>query len=100
MKPIEVDTRGPIPAKKKAQNVTPSTDDDDETNDVQTTISTNDSLRWQIDSDEHKIAKGKLKLAGKLLDALHQDRDRRLCRRQGGLRLHQEAIRSQYGACA
>ena len=69
VKTIEVDTRRPIPAKKKAQNVTPSTDDDDETNDVQTMISTNNSLRWQIDSDEHKTAKAKMKLAGKLLDA-------------------------------
>jgi gag-polypeptide of LTR copia-type len=73
VKPIEVDTRRPIPAKKKAQNVTPSTDDDDETNDVQTMTSTNNSLRWQMDSDEHKAAKAKMKLAGKLLDAWVSD---------------------------
>jgi hypothetical protein len=32
-------------------------------------MSTNNSLRWQIDLDEHKTAKAKMKLAGKLLDA-------------------------------
>ena len=69
MKPIEVDTYRLIPVKKKAQNVTPSTDDNNETNDIQTIISTNNSLRQQIDSDEHKTIKAKIKLVGKLLDA-------------------------------
>ena len=44
VKLIEVYTRRPILAKKKAQSVTPSTDNDDETNDFQTIISTNNSL--------------------------------------------------------
>jgi hypothetical protein len=36
-------------------------------------MSTNNSLRWQIDLDEHKTAKGKMKLAGRLLDAWVSD---------------------------
>jgi hypothetical protein len=74
VKTIEVDTRRPILAKKKAQNVTPLTDDDDdETNNIQIIISTNNSLRWQINSDKHKTVKAKIKLAGKLLDAWVSD---------------------------
>ena len=45
VKPIEVDTRRQILAKKKAQNITLSTDDNNETNNVQTIISTNNSLQ-------------------------------------------------------
>ena len=48
-------------------------DDDDETNDVQTVMSTNNSLRWQIDSDKYKTVKAKMKLAGKLLDTWVSD---------------------------
>ena len=73
VKSIEADTRRPIRAKKTAQTFTPPMDDDDETADVQTMMSTNNSLRWQIDSDEHKTAKGKMKLGGKLLDAWVSD---------------------------
>ena len=67
MKFIEVDTRRPIRSKKTAQNFTPSTDDDDEMNDIQTMMSTNNRLRWQIDSDEHKAAKARMRLACKML---------------------------------
>jgi hypothetical protein len=46
----------------------------DETDDAQTIImSTNNNLRWQIDYNEHKNAKEKMKLAGKLLDACVSD---------------------------
>ena len=72
VKSIEADTHRPR-TRKTAQSFTPSTDDDDETADVQTMMSTNNSLRWQIDSDEHKTAKGKMKLAGRLLDAWVSD---------------------------
>ncbi|KFY25558.1 hypothetical protein V493_04586 [Pseudogymnoascus sp. VKM F-4281 (FW-2241)] len=73
VKSIEAETRRPFRAKKTAQNFTPSTDDDDETADVQAMMSTNNSLRWHIDSDEHKTAKAKMKLAGKLLDSWVSD---------------------------
>ncbi|KFZ24291.1 hypothetical protein V502_01231 [Pseudogymnoascus sp. VKM F-4520 (FW-2644)] len=73
VKSIEAETRRPFRAKKTAQTFTPSTDDDDETADVQAMMSTNNSLRWHIDSDEHKTAKAKMKLAGKLLDAWVSD---------------------------
>lgn len=36
-------------------------------------MSTNNSLRWQIDLDEHKTAKGKMKLVGKLYNAWVSD---------------------------
>jgi gag-polypeptide of LTR copia-type/GAG-pre-integrase domain len=36
-------------------------------------MSTNNSLRWRIDSDEHRTAKAKMKLAGKLLDTWVSD---------------------------
>ena len=68
-KPIEVDTRRSIRVKKTVQTFTPSTDDDDDVDDVQTTMSINNTLRWQVDYNEHKSAKDKMKLAGKLLDA-------------------------------
>src|SRR4051812_121966 len=56
VKSIEADTRRSIRAKKTAPSFTPSTDNDDETPDVQTMMSANNSLRWQIDTDEHKTA--------------------------------------------
>ncbi|KAF2181141.1 hypothetical protein K469DRAFT_692374 [Zopfia rhizophila CBS 207.26] len=58
-----------IRTKKTAQTFTPSTDDDDEADDAQTMMSTNNALRWQIDYNEHKNAKDKMKLASKLLNA-------------------------------
>jgi hypothetical protein len=73
VKSIEANTHRPR-TRKTAQSFTPSTDDDDdETADVQTMMSTNNSLRWQIDSDEYKTAKGKMKLIGRLLDAWVSD---------------------------
>jgi hypothetical protein len=36
-------------------------------------MSTNNNLRWQIDYNEHKNAKEKMKLAGKLLDTWVSD---------------------------
>jgi hypothetical protein len=72
VKLIEVDTRRPIRAKKTAQTFTPSTDDDDETDDARTMMSTN-TLRWQIDYNEHKHAREKMKLAGRLLEAWVSD---------------------------
>jgi hypothetical protein len=56
---IEVDTRRPVQAKKKARTFTPSTDDDGETDDAHTIISTNNTLRWQIDYKEHKMPRRK-----------------------------------------
>ena len=65
VKLIEVDIHRPARGKKASQTFTPSSNDDDETDDVQTRLSTNNALRWQIDYTEHKNAKGKMKLAGK-----------------------------------
>jgi hypothetical protein len=59
VKLIERDTRRPVQAKKKAQTFTPSTDDDGETDDVQTVMSTNNALCWQIDYEEHKMPRRK-----------------------------------------
>jgi hypothetical protein len=72
-KPIEVDPRRSIRVKKTAQTFTPSTDDNDDVDDIQTTMSINNTLRWQIDYNEHKSAKEKKKLAAKLLDAWVSD---------------------------
>ncbi|KAK4067059.1 hypothetical protein Purlil1_13929 [Purpureocillium lilacinum] len=69
VKLIEVDIHRPVRGKKASQAFTPSSNDDDETDDVQTRLSTNNALRWQIDYTEHKNAKEKMKLAGKLLEA-------------------------------
>ena len=73
VKLIEVDSRRPSRAKKTVQTFTPSTDDDGETDDAQTMTSTNNALRWQIDYNEHKSAKEKIKLAGRLLEAWVSD---------------------------
>jgi hypothetical protein len=71
-KPVK--TRRPVQAKKAVKTATQATDDDDETDDAQTIImSTNNNLRWQIDHNEHKNAKEKMKLASKLLDAWVSD---------------------------
>ncbi|KFY31680.1 hypothetical protein V493_00897 [Pseudogymnoascus sp. VKM F-4281 (FW-2241)] len=69
-----VGTRRSGQAKKAGKTTTQATDDDDETDDAQTIVmSTNNNLRWQIDYNEHKNAKEKMKLAGKLLDACVSD---------------------------
>jgi hypothetical protein len=44
-------------------------DNNDETANIQTIISTNNSLQWQINSDKYKTIKGKIKLIGRLLNA-------------------------------
>jgi len=72
-KVIEVDARRPIRTKKAVQAFTPSTDDDEEAEDSQTSLYNNNTLRWQIDYNEHKTAKNKMKLAGKLLDTWVSD---------------------------
>jgi hypothetical protein len=69
-----VGTRRPAQAKKAVKTITQATDDDDETDDVQTIImSTNNNLRWQNDYNKHKNAKEKMKLEGKLLNAWVSD---------------------------
>ncbi|KAF2174651.1 hypothetical protein K469DRAFT_705780, partial [Zopfia rhizophila CBS 207.26] len=69
-KPFKAKTHRSAQAKKTAQTVTPSPDDDNETDDAQAILmSTNNNLRWQIDYNEHKNAKEKMKFVGKLLDA-------------------------------
>ena len=70
---IEVDIRRFIRVKKTAQTATLSTEDDDETDDVYTTISTNNTLRQQIDYNEHKNVKEKMKLISKLFDTWVSD---------------------------
>ena len=53
---------------------TSAIDDGDETDDAQATLmTTNNSLRWQIDYNEHKNAKETMKLASKLLDTWVSD---------------------------
>src|SRR5436189_4715492 len=55
-----------------AQTFTPLTDGDGDMDDLQTLMS-NNTLQWQINSNEYKNAKEKMKLAGKLLDAWVSD---------------------------
>ncbi|KAJ5109551.1 hypothetical protein N7532_002196 [Penicillium argentinense] len=53
---------------------TPTVDDGDETDDAQAIlVTTNNNLRWQIDYNEHKNAREKMKLATKLLDTWVSD---------------------------
>lgn len=73
VKITEIDPRRPTKGKKTAQAVTPLTDGEEELENGQTVISTNNTLRWQIDYSEHKNAKEKMKLADKLLDAWVSD---------------------------
>ncbi|GJN66062.1 hypothetical protein PLICBS_000078 [Purpureocillium lilacinum] len=73
VKLIEVDIPRHTRGRKASQAFTPSSNDDDETEDVQTPLSTNNAFRWQIDYTEHKNAKEKMKLAGKLLEAWVSD---------------------------
>jgi hypothetical protein len=48
--------------------------DENETDDGQAVVlTTNNTLRWQIDHNEHKNAKEKMKLASRLLDAWISD---------------------------
>jgi hypothetical protein len=66
VKPIDIETRRSTRIKKTS---TPTTDDGDETDDGQAVVlTTNNTLRWQIDYNEHKNAKEKMKLASILLD--------------------------------
>ncbi|KZN94229.1 hypothetical protein EN45_044190 [Penicillium chrysogenum] len=52
------------------KSLSPTTDDEIETDDGQAVVlTTNNTLRWQIDHNEHKNAKEKMKLASRLLDA-------------------------------
>ena len=94
-KPVDIEARRPTRIKKTS---TPTADDGDETDDGQAALlTTNYTLRWQIDHNEHKNAKEKMKLAYKLLDAWISDGIRieiEDCRRQRSLRFYQEAIRS------
>ena len=69
VKPVEADSHRPSRSRRTAQTFTPSTEDDDETEDGQTMMSTNNTLQWQIDYNEHKSAKERMKLTGKLLKA-------------------------------
>ncbi|KAJ5460957.1 uncharacterized protein N7458_002509 [Penicillium daleae] len=70
-KPGDGEIRHSIRTKKIS---TPMVDDGDETDDAQAIlITTNNNLRWQIDYNEHKNAKEKMKLASKLLDSWVSD---------------------------
>jgi hypothetical protein len=71
VKVVETESRR-LTRAMSAQTFTPSTDGDGDVDDPQTLISSN-TLRWQIDSNEYKNAKEKMKLAGKLLDAWVSD---------------------------
>ncbi|OAQ57707.1 gag-polypeptide of LTR copia-type domain-containing protein [Pochonia chlamydosporia 170] len=69
-KPVGIDTRRLTRAMSaQAQTTTPSTEGDADIYDTQAMVSTNDSLRWQIELKEYEKAKEKMKLAGKLLDS-------------------------------
>lgn len=66
VKPAGIEMRRSARTKKTS---TPAIDDGDETDDPQATLmTTNSSLRWQIDYNEHINAKKMMKLARKLLD--------------------------------
>ncbi|KAL4767085.1 hypothetical protein BDW60DRAFT_164319 [Aspergillus nidulans var. acristatus] len=70
-KPGDADIRRSPQTKKIS---TPTVDDGDEADDAQAVLmTTNNSLRWQIDYNEHKNAKEKMKLASKLLDSWVSD---------------------------
>jgi hypothetical protein len=72
VKPVETEVRRSSRSKKMSQAFTPSTDDD-EVEEIQIATSTNNTLRWQIDHNEYKTAKEKMKLAGRLLNAWVSD---------------------------
>jgi hypothetical protein len=67
VKVLDTETRRSTRIKK---SLSPTTDDENETDDGQAVVlTTNNTLRWQIDHNEHKNAKEKMKLASRLLDA-------------------------------
>lgn len=71
VKVLDTETRRSTRIKK---SLSPTTDDENETEDGQTVVlTTNNTLRWQIDHNEHKNAKEKMKLANRLLDAWISD---------------------------
>jgi hypothetical protein len=71
VKPVKAETRRPAPTRKTS---TSAPDDVDEPDDAQAILmTTNNNLRWQIDYNEHKNAKEKMKLASKLLDSWVSD---------------------------
>ena len=56
--PVGIDTRRLTRAMSaQAQTATPSTEGDADMYDTQTRVSTNDSLRWQIEYKEHETGK-------------------------------------------
>ncbi|KAJ5749394.1 hypothetical protein N7533_006422 [Penicillium manginii] len=66
LKVLDAETRRSTRIKK---SLSPTTDDENETDDGQAVVlTTNNTLRWQIDYNDHKAAKDKMKLATKLLD--------------------------------
>ncbi|KAJ5474101.1 hypothetical protein N7475_003667 [Penicillium sp. IBT 31633x] len=66
VKILDTETRRSTRIKK---SLSPTTDDGDETDDGQAVVlTTNNTLRWQIDYNDHKAAKEKMKLANMLLD--------------------------------
>ena len=67
---IDADTRRQTRAMSaQAQAVTPSTEGDEEPYEVQNMIVPGNACRWQIDYAEHKNAKERMRVAGKLLDS-------------------------------
>lgn len=71
VKVLDTETRRSTRIKK---SLSPTTDDENETDDGQAVVmTTNNTLRWQIDHNEHKNAKEKMKLASRLLDAWISD---------------------------
>ncbi|KAJ5742399.1 uncharacterized protein N7511_008477 [Penicillium nucicola] len=71
VKVLDTETRRSTRIKK---SLSPTTDDENETDDSQAVVlTTNNTLRWQIDHNEHKNAKEKMKLASRLLDAWISD---------------------------
>ena len=66
---IETDARRQTRAMSaQAQAATPSTEGDEEPYDVQNMMVPGNTCRWQIDYAEHKNAKERMRVAGKLLD--------------------------------
>ncbi|KAJ6033764.1 hypothetical protein N7444_011535 [Penicillium canescens] len=66
VKVLDTETRRSTRIKK---SLSPTTDDENETDDGQAVVlTTNNTLRWQIDYNDHKVAKEKMKMANKLLD--------------------------------
>ncbi|KAJ5704349.1 hypothetical protein N7536_000038 [Penicillium majusculum] len=71
VKVLDTETRRSTRIKKRSS---PTTDVENETDNSHTVaLTTNNTLRWQIDHNEHNNAKGKMKLANMLLDAWISD---------------------------